>query len=205
MSESQSEPPQRQHTENTRITSAVESLKVHSGQILIIDQFMFANGQFDAALAVEGADNPPYSLGILQSVAKNYGGSIIELEKGNYIVERFLSDSVITISPEGSKEGSAIDKLSKNKDDFEIVGSVLIDTRCVALIDAEVACSKDNLDDYRKKRDKGGDKAGRDLIRNLGGAVRYGFNRLGDEFGIFFNSKENILALWPDVIESDEV
>ena len=194
-----------QVTENTRTNSAIERIRVDSGQILVIDQFMFANRQFDALLALEEAENPPYSLGSLKSTAKSYGGAVVELEDGEYIVERFVQDSVITIAPDSIEEGTAIDYVSSNKENFQIVGSVFVDTRCVAILDAEKASSKETLSDYRDKRQKGGDKAGRDFIRKSGGAVRYGFNRLGDELGVFYSAEDNILALWPDVIESADI
>ena len=201
----QNDQSESQPAENTRINSAVEKLSAKSGQILLIDQFMLANKQFDAFLAQEEANNPGYSVERLKLAAKNYGGSVLEFAGEDFIVERFVRDSVITISPSDKSQGWSMEQVSADKENFKIVGSVFVDTRCVALLDAEVACQKKTLSDFRKERERGGDKAGRDLVRSLGGAVRYGFNRFGDELGVFLNKEQNILALWPDVVESGEV
>ena len=44
-------------------------------------------------------------------------------------------------------------------------------------------------------------KACRDLLRDNGGAVRYGFQREGDELGIYTIPDENVICLWPDLKE----
>ena len=43
-----------------------------------------------------------------------------------------------------------------------------------------------------------------DLLRDNGGAVRYGFNRYGDELGIFsLAGNDDVLALWPTVVDAE--
>ena len=47
----------------------------------------------------------------------------------------------------------------------------------------------------------GQDKACRDLLRDNGGAVRYGFRRDGDELVVFQVPGADIICLWPKNIE----
>ena len=56
---------------------------------------------------------------------------------------------------------------------------------------------------YKQLWFSGQDKACRDLLRDNGGAVRYGFQRYGDELGIYLVPDENLVALWPDIQEPE--
>ena len=57
---------------------------------------------------------------------------------------------------------------------------------------------------YEQYQSGGQEKACRDLLRDNGGAVRYGFHRFGDELGVYNIADEDIVCLWPDVAESAE-
>ena len=78
---------------------------------------------------------------------------------------------------------------------------MLIDTRCVAMVDRELLDDGNLLQKYQQLWFGGQDKACRDLLRDNGGAVRYGFHRQGDDLGIYSVEDEDVICLWSDVFE----
>jgi len=104
----------------------------------------------------------------------------------------------MTLVEEGFEFGFAKEQVSESKEDFEASGRVFVNTGCTCFFDAEQLVKGEMLEKFRKARSGDDLKASRDVLRSSGGAVRYGFNRLGDELGVFLNSKKNILALWPE-------
>ena len=77
------------------------------------------------------------------------------------------------------------------------VGKVYVDTRCLAMIDRELLDDSSLLEKYHQLWFSGRDKACRDLIRDNGGAVRYGFQRYGDELEIKMSEEGDKLRLTP--------
>ena len=69
------------------------------------------------------------------------------------------------------------------------------------MIDRELLDDIALLEKYQQLWFGGQDKACRDLLRDNGGAVRYGFHRQGDELGIYSVAGEDIICLWSDVFE----
>jgi hypothetical protein len=57
------------------------------------------------------------------------------------------------------------------------------------------------LERYQQLWFSGQDKTARDLLRDNGGAVRYGFRRDGDELGVYQIPGEDVICLWPKNIE----
>ena len=49
---------------------------------------------------------------------------------------------------------------------------------------------------YKELRDQRDDKGARDFLRQYGAAVRYGFNRRGDQLGLFKLDGDNSFGLW---------
>lgn len=177
-----------------------ERIAVESGSLVLIDQFMLANPQFTDKLK-EIIDESPE---VKDKLIEEYGGSVVSLSPDTYRIERDPFAYSIIIHPEGHKiEKSTISEIAT-----ESRGHVFIDTRCIAMVDRELLDDSSLLDKYQELWFSGEDKACRDLLRDNGGAVRYGFQRQGDELGIYAVPHEDVIALWPDVagekIEADE-
>jgi len=166
---------------------------VESGFLVLIDQFMLANPQFTDKLlklkdeGVEAKDG----------VIRQYGGTVVELEPGTYRIERDPYAYTIIIHRSNSVPDSS--RLIQRATDTQ--GHVLVDTRCLAMIDRELLDDSILLEKYQQLWFGGQEKACRDLIRDNGGAVRYGFRRYGDELGVYSVPDEAIVCLWPDVNE----
>ena len=160
---------------------------------MLIDQFMLANPQLTQKLLRvmdEGAEAK-------DEVIKQYGGTVVELDPGTYRIERdpYAYTIVIHRSTSAPDSGSLIQRATENQ------GHVLVDTRCLAMIDRELLDDSVLLEKYQQLWFGGQEKACRDLIRDNGGAVRYGFRRYGDELGVYSVPDEDIVCLWPDVNE----
>ncbi len=172
-----------------------ERITVESGNMVLIDQFMLANPQFIDRLATMVDAEPEAK----DEVVREFGGQVVALEPGTYRIERDPYAFSIIVHPEGFQMGDV--ELSKTTTTAQ--GQVFIDTRCLAMIDRELLDDASLLEKYQQLWFSGQDKACRDLIRDNGGAVRYGFQRSGDELGVYAQVEEGVICLWPDVIETD--
>jgi hypothetical protein len=171
-----------------------ERIAVESGDLVLIDQFMLANPQFIekmAAIVDESAD-------VKSNLIEEYGGRVISVTCGTYRIERDPFAYTIVVHPEGdSTEAPEV-----VKDATETLGEINVDTRCLAMLDRELLDDTSLLERYQQLWFSGQDKACRDLLRDNGGAVRYGFRRDGDELGIFQVPGEDVICLWPKNMES---
>jgi hypothetical protein len=162
--------------------------------LVLIDQFMLANPQFIekmSAIVDESSD-------VKNDLIKEYGGKVIPVTCGTYRIERDPFAYTIVVHPEGeSPESPEI-----VKDATETIGEINVDTRCLAMLDRELLDDTSLLERYQQLWFSGQDKACRDLLRDNGGAVRYGFRRDGDELGIFQVPGADIICLWPKNIEA---
>ena len=154
---------------------------------------MLANPQFIERV-VKVIDEGPTAK---DQVIKDYGGTVVQLEPGTYRIDRDPFAYSIVVHPEGENP----DPAALRKDTAEPRGHVYVDTRCVAMIDRELLDDTSLLEKYQQLWFSGQDKACRDLIRDNGGAVRYGFNRYGDELGIYKVPAQDVVCLWPDMVE----
>lgn len=170
-----------------------ERIAVESGFLVLIDQFMLANPQFTQKL-VELIDAEPAAK---DELIRDYGGSVVEVEPGTYRIERDPYAYSIIVH----REGSEVDSSTIAERATDSRGRVFVDTRCLAMIDRELLDDSSLLEKYQQLWFGGQDKACRDLLRDNGGAVRYGFQRYGDELGIYVVPGEDIVCLWPDVAE----
>lgn len=166
-----------------------ERIAIESGELVLIDQFMLANPQFIqkmAAIADEGADQK-------SSLIQEYGGKVISVTCGTYRIERDPFAYTIIVHPEGDSP----EPPEAVKDATETLGEINVDTRCLAMLDRELLDDTSLLERYQQLWFGGQDKACRDLLRDNGGAVRYGFRRDGDELGIYQVPGQDIICLWP--------
>jgi hypothetical protein len=171
-----------------------ERISIESGDLVLIDQFMLANGQFIekmAAVLDEAAD-------VKNQVIREYGGKVISVARGTYRIERDPFAYTIVVHPEGDSFGSA----EAVKEATELLGEVNIDTRCLAMLDRELLDDNSLLERYQQLWFSGQDKTARDLLRDNGGAVRYGFRRDGDELGVYQVPGEDVICLWPKNMEA---
>lgn len=170
-----------------------ERIAVESGFLVLIDQFMLANPQFTQKL-VELIDADSVAK---DELIRDYGGSVVEVQPGTYRIERDPYAYSIIIHPEGTEVRA--NEVSERATDSR--GRVFVDTRCLAMIDRELLDDSSLLEKYQQLWFSGQDKACRDLLRDNGGAVRYGFQRYGDELGIYVVPEDDVVCLWPDVAE----
>jgi len=171
-----------------------ERISIESGDLVLIDQFMLANGQFIEKMASvldEAAD-------VKNQVIREYGGKVISVTRGTYRIERDPFAYTIVVHPEGDSFGSA----EAVKEATELLGEVNIDTRCLAMLDRELLDDNALLERYQQLWFSGQDKTARDLLRDNGGAVRYGFRRDGDELGVYQVPGEDVICLWPKNMEA---
>lgn len=170
-----------------------ERIAVESGYLVLVDQFMLANPQFADKL-MEVRDELPEAK---DAIIESYGGTVVQVNTGTYKIERdpYAYTIVIHSEEDDNLEKSVIDEAKKS------IGRVFIDTRCLAMFDRELLDDSLMLDKYQELWLDGDEKACRDLLRDNGGAVRYGFQRYGDELGVYVIEGEDIVCLWPDVAE----
>ena len=202
-----------EHQPTSRLCRTRERLVISSGLVLMLDQFMLANDQF-LRLLPEGEFDLLSASEALNKAAKSYGGCVLQIGSDTYCVLRDPSEQVIALCPRGlcvevdtvEQESSPeysfdLETLVEQRGNLRALEQVYVDTRCLVLVDANILTDQPSLEEYRDLRKASKDKPARDLIRSYGGAVRYGFNRYGDELGVFRLSEPDILVLWPDVTD----
>lgn len=172
-----------------------ERIAIESGALVLIDQFMLANPQFIKGVA-DLMDSEPQQKDVL---IEKFGGTVVELAPGTYRIERDPYAYTIVIHPDG--DDCDMQELTANANQNS--GHVFVDTRCLAMIDRELLDDTALLEKYQQLWFSGQEKACRDLLRDNGGAVRYGFQRYGDELGVYQIAEENVVCLWPDVNEAE--
>ena len=178
-------------------SNSSERLKVSSEKVIVIDQFMLGNAQLLQAVAEAGGD-----LEKLNMAARSYGGGILSLAKGDYDVLRDPHLQLIVLRPASEGNNGASSEEEDLESIFDVFGpdvqptfNVLVDTRCIALIDTAIFSRDTVVEKYCELRRSREDKKARDLLRDEGGAVRYGFNHYGDELGLY--QTKDLVALWP--------
>ena len=174
-----------------------ERIAVESGSLVIIDQFMLANPQFHEKLLQIIDDGVEAKDQLIQS----YGGTVVTLEPGTYKIQRDPYAYTIIIHPEDT-EITREETVEQAKYDGK---QVLIDTRCLAMVDRELLDDTNLLEKYQALWFGNKEKACRDLIRDNGGAVRYGFNRTGDDLLVNIIADGNVVGLWPETIPAQTV
>jgi hypothetical protein len=168
-----------------------ERIAVESGYLVLIDQFMLANPQFMERIAAVVDEDPDAK----DAIVADFGGTVIDVEPGTYRIERDPFQYIVVIHPEDA-EGINPKELRVNATQSR--GDVFVDTRCLAMIDRELLDDNDLLQKYQQLWFSGQDKACRDLLRDNGGAVRYGFQRYGDELQVYSVPGQDIVCLWPN-------
>lgn len=166
-----------------------ERIAVESGHLIFIDQFMLANPQFLEQVRAVVDQDPERK----DEIVTDFGGVVVALEPGTYKIERDPYALSIVVH----QEGFELDPQSLDRETTDHVGDVFVDTRCVAMIDRELLDDSGLLEKYQQLWFSGQDKACRDLLRDNGGAVRYGFQRLGDELSIYSKANDNVVCMWP--------
>ena len=177
-----------------------EKLSISSGHVLIIDQFMLGNAQYLRAVedSVEGG------MEFVQAAtehSKRYGGAVLPLAKGEYQVLRDPLESIMVIVPQESSAAKNLDvsEVVSQRDALAPESFVFVDTRCVVFIDVEILERSQVVEEYKVLRRNGDEKRARDMLREHGAAVRYGFKRQGDELGVTILKESGYIVLAPDV------
>lgn len=172
-----------------------EKLVVSSGSVLCVDQFMLANQQCLAACA--SGEDP-------KEVVRRYGGAIFDFPNGEYRVFRDAKLQIVAIAESDAALchddedglGAVIESFGPSAVSD---AKVMIDTRCIVLIDSSIFSNAELLEKFAQARKEDKEKEARDLLREQGAAVRYGFNKWGDELTLFYRTSPDVLAaLWPE-------
>lgn len=171
-----------------------EKLIVSTGSVLCIDQFMLANKQ--CLNALESGDD-------LAEVVSRYGGVVFSFPNGEYQVFRDSKLQVVAIAQEATVPCNDEDGLGAVIESFgpsaHSESTVRIDTRCLVISDSSIFSDSKLLTKFGELRRDDKEKEARDLLREHGAAVRYGFNKWGDELALFSRTEPDALAaLWPE-------
>lgn len=171
-----------------------ERIAVESGDLVLIDQFMLANPQFIEKMSAALDESAEVKCDLI----REYGGKVITVSCGTYRIERDPFAYTIVVHPEEEQVSKGPEIV---KDATDSLGDINVDTRCIAMLDRELLDDNALLERYQQLWFSGQDKACRDLLRDNGGAVRYGFRRDGDELDIFQVPGEDVICLWPKTLE----
>ena len=174
-----------------------ERIAIESGYLVLIDQFMLANPQFHKQIS-KLVDSGPEEK---DAVIRKYGGAVVEVEPGNYRILRNPYSLKIIIH-KSSEEDIDPEEIAANATSEQ--GDIYIDTRCLAMIDRELLDDIQLLEKYQQLWFADEEKACRDLLRDNGGAVRYGFQRFGDELKVSLLPGENTVCIMPSQEEKAE-
>lgn len=174
-----------------------ERISIESGHLVLIDQFMLANPQFIERVNQVVDEDP----GKKDEIIKEFGGIVLALEPGTYRIDRDPFAYLIVVHHEDDK---LEDAQTASDEATEDSGEVFIDTRCLAMIDRELLDDSGLLERYGQLWFGGQDKACRDLLRDNGGAVRYGFQRYGDELLVRTVPGRDVVCLKPNNIVPQE-
>jgi len=172
-----------------------ERIQVESGFLVLIDQFMLANPQFLEQLN-HLIDEAPEAK---DDLILKYGGTVVKLSPTTYKIARDPFASRIVVHQQG--ENFDNDQLGPSNGDK--MGEVFVDTRCLAMVDRELLDDIALLEKYQQLWLGGQDKACRDLLRDNGGAVRYGFERYGDELAVYKSPDADLVCLCPSSIQPE--
>lgn len=174
------------HTEGAQSGNLNERLEVSSGTIVAIDHYMPACPAFRKVLEQQG----------IEAAVKDFGGVTCALENGSYSVLRNPYEKQMVVCPLGSiDEGFRVEP-----QDYDLQGKLLVDTRCMLLLDAALLKDSELLSSFRALWIEGseGQKKARDLIRSRGGAVRYGFSRGSDEIFVGRDPSGERIGMWTE-------
>ena len=172
-----------------------ERIAIESGHLVLLDQFMLANPQFIEKLVAIMDEEPAAK----DQLIRQYGGTVVELKPDTYRIDRDPFKYTIVVRP--SDQEVELDDLTETATTEQ--GHVFVDTRCLAMIDRELLDDNQLLEKYQQLWFSGQEKACRDLLRDNGGAVRYGFCKQGDELGVHTIPDQDVVCLWPDVVEAE--
>jgi hypothetical protein len=166
-----------------------ERIAIESGHLVFIDQFMLANELFiDEYEKIIDEETD-----VKTKLIEKFGGKVVSLTPGTYRIERDPYKTLLVVHP----EGEVVKTVDLKDGDYASYGTVFVDTRCIAMVDRELLDDSGLLEKYKQLWNNGQDKACRDLLRDNGGAVRYGFSRDSEDLNIYKLSKDDTIALWP--------
>jgi hypothetical protein len=192
MTESKESPEERQ--QETPETST-ERVEIVSGILLVIDQFMVGNPDLLRALPKDFEPESDDFFNALCEQVENYGGFAVQVSPGSYTVYRNTFEKTIVIFPEFDTAEITTDRIEDIAEAGEVLGSAIIDTRCIAILDAALCFRQNLIEEYRKLRLEDDDKGARDMMRENGASVRYGFSRRGEEIEGYCEENGDIVVL----------
>lgn len=184
-------------------------LEITSGYAVAIDQFMLANPQFISALP-DGEHSDEHNIDTVRQAVCDFGGTCFEITNGTFYVARdafqkaiVASQAAVGLEAESSladdaypKPAFSIEDIALKSEELFSVGKVFVDTRCMVLCDVKILFNRPLLEQYAKLRAQDKEKPARDLLRDNGCAVRYGFMPYGDEFTVYVTRDKQAAAFF---------
>ncbi|MCC6955066.1 MAG: hypothetical protein IT290_13190 [Deltaproteobacteria bacterium] len=203
--ESESVYPAREPSGNER-----EKVRIESGHLVLLDQFFLVNQ------GVTQEDGAAPSEMTTDSYLKSASGVLLPLATGTYSIYRDPVRRIVLVYPEGRSidlrpippnavEGVpeapladgqtriSIERVLSEVNTREAVGTVVIETRAVALIDESFLANAEQRTKYTNLFRSGDRKEARDYLRSIGGAVRYGFNQGSDNLNVYTFGDSTVL------------
>ncbi len=175
--------------------SSTERVEIVSGIMLVVDQFMVGNPDFLRALPEEFKPDSDEFFDALCEEAEVYGGFALQVSPGSYTVYRNTFEKTIVIFPEFDADKISESRIEDVAENGEVLGSVILDTRCLAILDAGLCFRENIIEAYRKLRLEDDDKGARDMIRENGASVRYGFSRRSEEIEGYYDENGDVVVL----------
>lgn len=172
----------------------LERLVISSGACIVIDQYMLGNKQFlDKIDLIQGESEQ--DMKELSACIADFGGHFGDLENGDFKVFRDPYEKLMLLLP--FENDSEIDRFLTSDEEYDMLAEIAVDTRCLVFADVAILKNKNLLSEYSKLRASGEEKAARDLLRENGASVRYGFSARTETLGLFNVKEKSVLALWP--------
>lgn len=169
-----------------------EELEIRSGKMLLVDQFMLGNEQFLKGI---GETEVP------ENHLKDYGATVLSVDPGRWKVYRFPREQAFVLCKSDTHEDvlpslleEALHAAPPGKADAG-KPRMLIETRCVVFLDWQLVRDADLVEKFSELRKRGKDKEARDLLRESGAAVRYGFSQNSDELVITVIEPEGAIVM----------
>jgi hypothetical protein len=175
--------------------SSTERVEIVSGIMLVIDQFMVGNPDFLRSLPEDFKPDSNEFFDLLSEEAEQYGGFALQVSPGSYTVYRNTFDKTIVVFPEFDAGKISEERIEDVAENGEVLGSVILDTRCIAILDAALCFRENIIEAYRKLRLENDDKGARDMIRENGASVRYGFSRRSEEIEGYYDENGDVVVL----------
>ena len=142
----------------------------------------------------------PNDRNFLQAVddaTADFGGVFFHLPPGILTVFRDPYQRCLAVFPEFHAKSISSEGIRAEEETYEDVGHVIVDTRRIGIADISLCYKARLIQECREARKLGDSKSSRDLLRNAGASVRYGFDkRPGETLDVRFDKSKDTLVIF---------